>query len=105
MESFEFNECSVCLNPHRETRATKDNKVEVRTAEFNGKWGYGVDWMGINEGFCYGVCKDRCVYDNEQDALIAGVKKLISELSRRNVQDKQIFSELNGMMQQELTLF
>ena len=81
------------------------NKVEITTAELNGKWGYGIDWTTGSEGFCYGVFKDRCIYDNEEEALQRGVKELISELSRRNIQDKEIFTELNGIICKELTLF
>lgn len=52
---FKFNEHGVCINPDQSAKVGKDTAfIEITTALVRGKWTYGIRYMLVDRGGCWG---------------------------------------------------
>ena len=52
---FKFNENGVCINPDKSAKVGKDTAfIEITTALVRGKWTYGIRYMLVDRGGCWG---------------------------------------------------
>ena len=52
---FKFNEHGVCINPDQSAKVGKDTAfIEITTAFVRGKWTYGIRYMLVDRGGCWG---------------------------------------------------
>ena len=52
---FKFNENGVCINPDKSAKVGKDTAfIEITTAFVRGKWTYGIRYMLVDRGGCWG---------------------------------------------------
>ena len=52
---FKFNEHGVCINPDQSAKVGKDTAfIEITTASVRGTWTYGIRYMLVDRGGCWG---------------------------------------------------
>lgn len=104
MTDFIFNDCSVCINPNRIERKDNTSHFEIKTAQFEGLWGVGIEWACSTAGFISGVSKNECKFETETRAIRHGVEWLKRQLSKEKLKSDKLMKQLNDIIPQTLQL-
>lgn len=92
---FKFNEHGVCINPDQSAKVGKDTAfIEITTALVRGKWTYGIRYMLVDRGGCWGNNLSNKDWFKTQEAAVkkAEAGKLLDEINK--LLPKQTYTQL-----------
>lgn len=108
MQSFEFNDIGVCLNPNKIFKTTSKDKrypytdayFTIETAMVNGKWVFGRDYNLSTYGSAYAAAKYlNNTYPTEKSAIRAACMEIKEGIARH-----VLWAHSNKMTSQETKL-
>lgn len=107
---FKFNEHGVCINPDQSAKVGKDTAfIEITTAFVRGKWTYGIRYMLVDRGGCWGNNLSNKYWFKTQEAAVKHalewaknylLRQIESEDSNNTVYKKagKLLDEINKLL-------
>ena len=107
---FKFNENGVCINPDKSAKVGKDTAfIEITTAFVRGKWTYGIRYMLVDRGGCWGNNLSNKYWFKTQEAAVKHalewaknylLRQIESEDSNNTVYKKagKLLDEINKLL-------
>ena len=107
---FKFNENGVCINPDKSAKVGKDTAfIEITTALVRGKWTYGIRYMLVDRGGCWGNNLSNKYWFKTQEAAVKHalewaknylLRQIESEDSNNTVYKKagKLLDEINKLL-------
>ena len=107
---FKFNENGVCINPDQSAKVGKDTAfIEITTAFVRGKWTYGIRYMLVDRGGCWGNNLSNKYWFKTQEAAVKHalewaknylLRQIESEDSNNTVYKKagKLLDEINKLL-------
>lgn len=107
---FKFNEYGVCINPDQSAKVGKDTAfIEITTAFVRGKWTYGIRYMLVDRGGCWGNNLSNKYWFKTQEAAVKHalewaknylLRQIESEDSNNTVYKKagKLLDEINKLL-------
>ena len=107
---FKFNEHGVCINPDQSAKVGKDTAfIEITTAFVRGKWTYGIRYMLVDRGGCWGNNLSNKYWFKTQEAAVKHalewaknylLRQIESEDSNNTVYNKagKLLDEINKLL-------
>ena len=102
MNEFIFNDCNVCLNPHKIERTDDKNSIVIWTACAEGKWGFGISCMYNLGGMSHGVWSNSCVFESENQAIMEAIEKIKRYIIRTLTRNCKLFRMVEEILSEQL---
>ena len=86
---FKFNENGVCINPDKSAKVGKDTAfIEITTAFVRGKWTYGIRYMLVDRGGCWGNNLSSKDWFKTQEAAVKHALKWAKKYLLRQIESE-----------------
>ena len=84
---FKFNEHGVCINPDQSAKVGEDYTayIEITTAVVRGSWTYGIRYMLVDRGGCWGSNLSNKYWFKTQEAAVKHALKWAKKYLLRQI--------------------